>query len=162
MQKKPQNIPNKSTYTSHVKSRSYVNDIRDIYVNAGRPRRWHNITIKIMRSTMRVVGRDCIWQTIIELAAHFPSQERKVGFSFHEKGSGGRRSEGKNTSTIVPPRSSFPRGWSSRRVASASNLTKLQCAISSRFADVTIRIALPVPSTFIYTRAAEVPEDYNN
>lgn len=72
---------------------------------------------------------------------------------------GGR---GKNTSTLVPRRSSFPRGWSSRRVASASNLAKLDRAISRRSADVTVRVPLPVPSAFICTGTGPGPGPSND
>lgn len=104
-----------------------------------------------MHDRIRVDGPDCIWQTVVELAAHFlfPREEGRISFSQRE---GGRRG-GKNTSTLVPPRSSFPRGWSSRPVASASNLTKLNRAISRRFADV--RVPLPVPLVFICTTTTE-------
>lgn len=80
----------------------------------------------------------------------FPFQ-KEGRISFSRK----RATEGEKYEHL--PRSSFPRGWSSRLVASASNLAKLQRAISRRFADVTIRVPIvpfPDPSGFICTTIA--------
>lgn len=75
-------------------------------------------------------------------AHNWPTSRNFTAFSFLPERNVrlGSREERKNTCIPAPPRSSFPRGWSSRRVTPASNLTKLHRAISRRSVDVTVRI----------------------